>query len=611
MQTNIAFDYRPHLKIAYIEPIRTVTVIDDEYPTLDELISRKPNNFKEENIGRLRDIVEVSRDVKYNWLLDIYNGQETNIELGTVSNRLHHSDLLILDYHLDGEDSGYCKKSIDIIKNLSSNRHYNIVAVHTKGYTGDKGTVQDVLIDIIISLQEKPKICIISERELAKINSALDDWEIENYNIKEMILSSISTIDLLFIINTFKNKIQDPRFEHVYLDVFKSLYDSKPESIEISKRDLLRWLSFEKFKFHENFFSESTSKFFEWGKNEKCNWVKTEDLFLTVLGKKDTPISEIPDQLIEAMAESKPHPHKLVLSKLRHEIESNGSYAASNILNKKLLQAAWLKELLNNDNLAIKTSAWQAVTKLWEELAYEIKHSLDDFTISLVNSINKMENPLDYFIEKETLENITDQVIQANCFSCSKKISTHHLVTGHILTFNGNYWLCLTPMCDLVPGQKNSDNDLISVTLVQMYDARIALRNMRESMCDSLGISQLPKLSKIDETKEILKYATQNNLLFIRHHNKDEEIKILSFTYGLDGKANPKARDYYVDRQGVFNEDDKKVTLKYAEPSPKGNDVNILTTDAEIIAELRYEYALNLLSRLGVSKSRIGLDFIN
>ncbi|MGK3717102.1 hypothetical protein, partial [Escherichia coli] len=34
---------------------------------------------------------------------------------------------------LDGEDSGYCKKSIDIIKNLSENRHFNIVAVHTKG----------------------------------------------------------------------------------------------------------------------------------------------------------------------------------------------------------------------------------------------------------------------------------------------------------------------------------------------------------------------------------------------------------------------------------------------------------------------------------------------
>ncbi|MGK3717033.1 hypothetical protein, partial [Escherichia coli] len=51
-----------------------------------------------------------------------------------------------------------------------------------------------------------------------------------------------------------------------------------------------------------------------------------------------------------------------------------------NIINKKFLQAAWLKELLQKeDEYAIKTAAWQAVTKLWVELAYEIKQSLDDF----------------------------------------------------------------------------------------------------------------------------------------------------------------------------------------------------------------------------------------
>ena len=35
MLDNSTFDYKPHLKSAYIDPIRTVTVIDDEYPTID------------------------------------------------------------------------------------------------------------------------------------------------------------------------------------------------------------------------------------------------------------------------------------------------------------------------------------------------------------------------------------------------------------------------------------------------------------------------------------------------------------------------------------------------------------------------------------------------
>ncbi|MGP0750684.1 response regulator receiver domain, partial [Escherichia coli] len=78
--------------------------------------------------------------------LDVYKGKEKKMQEGTVSNRLYHMDLLIFDYHLDGEDSGYWKKSIDIIKNLAENLHCNIVAVHTKGYDGQKGAVKEVLI---------------------------------------------------------------------------------------------------------------------------------------------------------------------------------------------------------------------------------------------------------------------------------------------------------------------------------------------------------------------------------------------------------------------------------------------------------------------------------
>ncbi len=613
MQTNTFFDYKPHLKEAYIDPIRTVTVIDDEYPTFDDLISTNTIDCNAENIKRLREIVKISRSEECNWLLDVYNGKEEKIEDGFASNRLHHSDLLILDYHLDGEDSGYCKKSIDIIKNLSKNRHFNIVAVHTKGYTGDKGTVQDVLVDIIISLQSRPKLSILTSDYINSINVFLDDWEIESPGIIEQLTTSIATIDLLFLIKEFNNKILNPSFSHSYLQIFSELFDAKPETITIERTQLIKWLCYSKLENYNDLFSSSTSKIFDWGINGKNNWIKTEDLFLTVLGKKETPISDIPEKLLEALSDSRPHPHKLILSKLRHEIESNGSFAASNIINKKLLQAAWLKELLKegNNETTIKTSAWQAVTKLWEELAYEIKNGLDEFTINLVNSLLKLDAPLDYFIEKETLENESDQVIHANCFSCSKKISTHHLVTGHILKFDDNHWLCLTPMCDLVPGQKETSNDLISVTLVKMYDAQTALNNSRENMRKSLGIPSIPELSKDEVIKEILRYSTQNNLIFIRPEDGDGNIKMLSFTFGLDGKANPKARDYYVENQGIFDSKTRTVSIKYAEPGSSGNEMIIKDKKAEVVAELRYEYALNLLGKLGVSKSRVGLDFIN
>ncbi|GCU98916.1 hypothetical protein [Escherichia coli] len=45
MLDNSTFDYKPHLKSAYIDPIKTVTVIKEEYPTIDELILPNKNNI--------------------------------------------------------------------------------------------------------------------------------------------------------------------------------------------------------------------------------------------------------------------------------------------------------------------------------------------------------------------------------------------------------------------------------------------------------------------------------------------------------------------------------------------------------------------------------------
>ncbi|MGQ5723743.1 response regulator receiver domain [Enterobacter bugandensis] len=607
MPNNSTFDYKPHLKSAYIDPIRTVTVIDDEYPTIDDLILSSKEDFSQENIYRLKEIIDISRSEEYNWLLDVYNGKEKKVQEGTVSNRLYHSDLLILDYHLDGEDSGYCKKSIDIIKNLSENRHFNIVAVHTKGYDGQKGSVNEVLIDIITSLQKRPAISILNEKIKSKVDDVLDEWEIDEPRIRDELIGSISTIDLLFLILKHETELCSGNFQNEILDVFYGIYEGRPDNINIQKPLILKWIISKKLEKYADQFNDKTSKFFDWGINKNCNWIKTEDLFITVLGKKDTPISEIPNQLLEALSDSKPHPHKLILSKLRSEIESNGSYAASNILNKRFLQAAWLKELLlNKDDNAIKTAAWQAVTKLWEELAYEIKVGLDQFTINLVQDLKKIDSPLDYFIDKSTLADELEQIKHANCFSCSKKITSHHLVTGHVLEFKNNHWLCLTPMCDLVPGQKSGDN-LLPVTLVKMYDAKVALNNTRQYMQRELNLDILPPIDDNEAIRQILNYSTQNNLLFIQPE-LDGKIHILSFTVGLDGKANPKAMDCYVENQGIFTEANT-ITLKYVEPMD--NNMKVTSVEAKIVAELRYEYALNLLGRLGVSKSRVGLDFIN
>lgn len=617
------FDYKPFLKQAYIDPIRTVTVIDDEYPTLDALVTKGKEDFADDDIKRLSEIIAVSRDTKYNWLLDVYDGEEDKLSADNVACRLHHSDLLILDYHLDGEDDGFCQKSINIIKHLSNNRHFNIVAVHTKGYTGEKGSVNDVFTDIIVSLQAKPALANLPAKPKLAVEESLDTWQLKETEIRDKILDSISKLDLLFLIKNHACDLAKGDVDHESFDEFTNLYDDKPADVNISKSLLIKWLCAEKLKQYNDQFSQQTAKHFDWGVDKNITWVKTEDLFLTVIGKKQTPVSDIPEKLVQAMEMWRPHPHKLILSKLRNEIESKGISASSNIINKKYLQAAWLKDLLKAEsNYEIQTAAWGTVSKLWEELASEIKSDLGKFTVDLVNGIKALEQDntksLNYFIDNTVMANEIEQILHANCFSCSRTITTHHVITGHIVEINNNYWLCLTPICDLVPGQKSKlKNDqeqapLMPVTLVQMYDAKAALKSTRESMMKSLKIESkdAPQLTDNDVITQILDYSTSNNMVFIKPNENIEEIKILSFTVGIDGKANPKAKDFYIENQGVFDIKNRELKLHTAEPCKKGLELKVAPYVGKVVAELRYEYALNLLGRLGVSKSRVGLDFI-
>ena len=48
-----------------------------------------------------------------------------------VVNHLHQSDLLILDYQLDKSKSGDGTLAIQILRDLISNEHFNLVIVYT------------------------------------------------------------------------------------------------------------------------------------------------------------------------------------------------------------------------------------------------------------------------------------------------------------------------------------------------------------------------------------------------------------------------------------------------------------------------------------------------
>jgi CheY-like chemotaxis protein len=135
---------------AFIKPLRSVLIVDDEYPTWEEVLNDRlsdsdqnrtlaqysASKVKKENSKRLLDIISRFRSCDPGLVIDLHDPmapafKEDDTAQGLASH-LHQSDLLILDYNLEGEAGRLGGiKAREILKAVLSNNHFNLVVVHT------------------------------------------------------------------------------------------------------------------------------------------------------------------------------------------------------------------------------------------------------------------------------------------------------------------------------------------------------------------------------------------------------------------------------------------------------------------------------------------------
>lgn len=604
-------EYSDFIREAFINPIRSVSVVDDEYPTIDILLERQSNylaNGKQinksdsdaidkEELSNLIPIVELCRAPERNWMLDVYDGKPLGDDEGQVkfAQRLTHSDLLILDYHLEGEHDGPGLRALSIMKQLAGVEHFNLVVVHTKGYQSAVGNLDPVLRDIVATLQKNPDFKVISEVLVQRqIEGQLDDWNDDHEGIREKLLQSINDIDVLSILRDYGETDRKSCLTSKYVNTFRGLFQQKPEGSSLNENLLFWWVLSHKYIDICNRFPEGVEDRVKWGKSGDVNWVRTDKLFVTIVGK-DVAAEELPERLVTALVEWNPHPHKLLMSKLRHEVDEKGISIAADIVAKHYIQAHWLENLLSAEVDELQTKACDVIGKHWEELASRTIGSLSDFARNMILCLKDtigVQGAKDKFIGEDVLNDQKNVLAYANVFSCSKPVSGFHLTTGHVVEVlegeTTQYWLCMSPACDLVPNQKDYKlGSHIPVKLVRLYDARAAF----ESADDNLALERA------------LEVANSNEILFL---NVPVGIKAFCFT-PYYGRGNPKWEQFYAANNGLFQAD-KKVSLKRVK-SGSEDALEIRTCDAEVVTQLRSEYAFNLLQKLGVSLSRIGLDF--
>lgn len=594
--------YSDLIKEVYIDQIRSAIIVDDSYPTLELLLS-SAGAVEAEKLSKSRDfksllsIVQACRSHDKPWLVDVHDG--VGLETDSVANdhfkRLHQSDLMILDYSLDGDNSESNLKVCNVLKSLASNNYFNLVIIYTK--CSDTELLQRVL-NLAQCLTHKS--AKYGSDEPITVPKEFQEWEDEsgvNSNLKKALHDELT-------LPIFLNLIQEENanWEHILAGTkLGALFDSRAVPKEKYFVQTLSWIIRNKYKDFSSALSDRDFGKVEFDTNN-INWIRTNTLFVTVISKTVNP-TELPNELLKALEASNPSPHRLLMTKIRTVLDEKGVIAERSILNKKLMQAGWLKEMLQ----AMETDErdWKVkrtISHHWEELANHVSPEIKSYANDLLLTILELENnKINNIIQRYTKINIADpsqlgKVIQEwNSYVCSKEVDGHHLMTGHILEITTEikdqvpvveFWVCLTPICDLVPrdgnkiwaGQQIIEHNVIPFKAVKLHEW---------------------------DSKKGLKDANKNDYIFI---GTGDDLKC--FRYSASSTASPIWNQFFAINSGKFGSD-RTLNLNSVElVSSSDGLLSTRSHKAKLTNQLRYEYALHLLQKLGGNFSRIGLEFI-
>lgn len=594
--------YRDFIREVFIEPIRTTVVIDDEYPTMqdflnlpDELASKADgqktlSTEKRQNKETVKKIIGFCRDQRPTpWLIDIHDATGHKTIEQDVASHFDHTDLLILDYHLDKTQGS--ERSIGILRKLAGNRHFNLVAVYTKDRELTAG-IDSTICDIALSLASPCEKLILNEKSSRYVAQKLEEWGNIDEGIYEKLLSSLDKFAFLRILDS-----EIATWEH-----FQSLPESGsiaallqtvPTSLKVPASQIFRyvvWKVQERFRPSMSLTSFGVVSF---GRKDGVNWIRTDSLFITVISKEHEPAT-IPGKLLTALEAWDPAPHRLIISKMRAELSAHGGGAETEALQNRHLQVAWLTDLLNKYEPQRRTNVRQDMVRHWENLGSVVWPGVLRFSNQLADFL--AGQPAEELIARFDLFKVNAQQeavhLHLNRYICSKAIEGHHLSTGHVFKFeNGQdpeYWLCLSPACDLEPGQgadkgwKKQLGDWMPFKAVRLYCVKPI-----DALNDSTRGYNI--FLQIDGVVVAFGFAVSNI--------EKESVPTLRWEqfFGKDKGNFSATNETELKRVGKFD----------------GINLGLKPMTAKIVGQLRYEYAISLLQRLGSHLSRVGLDFRN
>jgi len=574
--------YEQFIEEAFINPIRSVLMIDDDYPTYDEILRSSQDSYpaiSHEKLWRrkptsLQRVIRKFRERSRPLLVDIHDGANVTTDDETkVALHFHQTDLLILDYELDKSLAGDGSQAIAILRSLMRNNHFNLVIVYTN-------LDLDTVFDSVRIGMLGPSEFDVTQEDKATAEDLIDDGEASEAGFGERLRKSVDMAQYLHSRLHEDHLRTMAKGEEPFRHFFGLCLDNWNRD---ARKIVLRYLLKKFEEQQETKLNEETPSDLDWSSSPEIRWVRTASVFVAFSDKSGT--DDLLSVLLDSLKNWDPDPSRLFLTKLRASMDEYGVVNQARVLKHRDALALWYENLLSAENSERSSLIAESVSRHSDRLMETILPHVADFAERLVGD-ESTDDPMamagSRFSEDLKNEQTRKQAaLFHNAFVCSIPPEGWHLSTGHIFEMNGNTWICLSPACDMVPSQ-------LSKTQVVKLGNRlpfiaVRLRSGRDNVLpDDLNSGRYVFL-EIDGA-------------------------VKSFCFNPHGaNSEPDWDLLYAENRGEFVGGDFRFTAIRIEDGRAG--ITGMPRDAQVVAQLRYEYALNLVHKLGGSFTRIGLGF--
>ena len=589
--------YNKFVDEAFLDPIRSVLIVDDQYPTYDEVLRHRESLRSEQEYDseknwrqdpkRIRSVIRRFRENSPPLLVDIHDGENVDTESETaVAKHLHQSDLLVLDYNLEGVADAGGARAIDILRRLCENDHFNLVVIYTNEDI-------DVVFDNVRwgLLTPKPRQ---GSEDHNRMRDLIEEAESKSPRLYERLRKSIDSEQY------FHSRRHPATYEREMgrgfqpYSVFRDLCEEAAIAFEHRKSILSYFLDLCESDHFEQMNTTGKDDGLTWSGDASAMWIKGKSHFICFSTKSDD--DDLLNELRLALYDWNPHPSRLFLMKLRGVMDERGVVAQSKGLVPKHALAYWYNQLMGADETERRWHVAESVVRHSDNLLGTILPEVEEFALRLIeadaSSGDAWQRCRDHFdVDFAKEEEKALATLEHNAFVCSKERVGWHLTTGHVFSMEDQLWLCLSPACDMVPSQ------LSKWRLEKIGDHLpfIAIRLYFRSH------STLPK------------DINSNRYVFLR---LNEKVKIYCFNEPSRSDSAPRWETLHAEGAGRFAEGGFEFSVWRAQKSEaveesgeQSRDLVLKRHRATVVSQLRYEYALNLIQKLGVSLTRVGLGY--